>query len=209
MKKTIEKINQLKKTELKKQIDTRIREFESVLSQKDKDQIFNELCFCILTANFKAEKSIQIQNKLQNEFSTLKENKLAIKLKQLGHRFPNMRAKFIIEARKNKQKLIEILSLNELDARDWLVENIKGLGMKESSHFLRNIGFKNIAIVDFHIIDLLVKENLIQKPKSKSLTKKQYLEIEQVLKQLVIKANLNLAELDLYLWYIETGKVLK
>jgi len=56
---------------------------------------------------------------------------------------------------------------------------------------------------------LLVKENIIQKPKSKSLTKKQYLEIEFILEKLAKQTKLNLAELDLYLWYIETGKVLK
>jgi N-glycosylase/DNA lyase len=204
----LKKLTNLKNSPLKIEIDSKIAEFRSI-NKSNENQIFNELCFCLLTANFQAEKSIQIQNKLQAEFSTLPETKLALKLKQLGHRFPNMRAKFIAEARQHKQKLREMLNLNELDARAWLVKNVKGLGMKESSHFLRNIGFKNTAIIDFHILDLLEKENLIQKPKSKSLTKKQYLEIEQILKQLAEKSNLNLAELDLYLWYLETGKVLK
>src|SRR3989344_905792 len=87
------------------------------------------------------------------------------------------------------------------------VENVKGFGMKESSHFLRNIGVKDIAIIDFHIVDLLVAEGLIQRPKS--LSREKYLEIEDVLIGLANKVNLSLAELDLYLWYIETGKVLK
>ncbi|MHA2326793.1 MAG: 8-oxoguanine DNA glycosylase, partial [Promethearchaeota archaeon] len=91
--------------------------------------------------------------------------------------------------------------------RDWIVKNIKGIGYKEGSHFLRNIGYNNLAIIDFHIIDLLVKSHLIEKPKT--LTKKKYLEIEELLKLIGKKLKLNLAELDLYLWYTETGKVLK
>jgi N-glycosylase/DNA lyase len=35
------------------------------------------------------------------------------------------------------------------------------------------------------------------------------LEIEEVLKELSEKTNINLGELDLYLWYEETGKILK
>ena len=81
--------------------------------------------------------------------------------------------------------------------------------MKEASHFMRNVGFKNVAIIDFHISDLLVKEKLIPKSEAKSLSKNQYLKIENILRQIAQKAGLNLAELDLYLWYMETGKVLK
>jgi N-glycosylase/DNA lyase len=91
--------------------------------------------------------------------------------------------------------------------REWLVNNVKGLGMKESSHFLRNIGYKDLAIIDFHIVDLLEREKLIERPKT--ITPKKYLEIEQILAELGKKTNLNLAELDLYLWYLETGKILK
>ena len=96
---------------------------------------------------------------------------------------------------------------NEQEIRKWLVKNIKGIGYKEASHFLRNIGFKNIGIIDFHIIDLLTRFRLIKKPKT--LGKKKYLEIEKTLKELSEKLNIGLAKLDLYLWYIETGKILK
>jgi N-glycosylase/DNA lyase len=41
------------------------------------------------------------------------------------------------------------------------------------------------------------------------MTKKRYLEIEAVLKKIAEKLDMSLAELDLYLWYLETGKVLK
>ena len=90
---------------------------------------------------------------------------------------------------------------------NWLAKNIKGLGMKEASHFLRNIGYKNVAIIDFHILDLLARYGLIEKPKT--MTPKKYIEIENELKKISEKTGINLGELDLYLWYKETGKDLE
>ena len=185
-----------------------MKEFEKTGKGNSKD-IFSELCFCILTANFNAEKSIKIQNEIDDGFLTLPLNDLAKELKRLGHRYPTVRAKYIVEARKHKSFLKQLIqkSQKEQDIREWLVKNVKGIGYKEASHFLRNIGFTDIAIIDFHIIDLLVGYGLIERPKS--MTKKKYLEIENLLRKIGKKLNLNLAELDLYLWYVETGKVLK
>lgn len=204
--KLLTKIKNLKNSKVKKLVDRRIKEFET-LEKKSSKEIFKELCFCILTANCAAETCINIHNKIDNKFLTLNKSKLKKKLKKLGYRFHN-RAPWIIEARKYKDSLKKILkSMNESKARDWLVKNIKGIGYKEASHFLRNIGYKNLAIIDFHVIDLLVNNKIIKNPKT--MTKRIYLEIENKLKNISKKLNLNLAELDLYLWYLETGKVLK
>jgi len=166
------------------------------------------MCFCILTANFNAEKCIKIQKEIGNGFLTLSENDLAKKLVELGHRFPNARASYISDSVRYIKSLEEIIhSLNSTELRSWFVKNIKGFGYKEASHFLRNIGFDDYAIIDFHIIDVLVNNNLIERPKT--LTKRKYLEIENTLRDIARDANLTLAELDLYLWYIETGKILK
>ena len=194
----IGEIKKLKKSNVGKVIKEKVSMFKS-LGKKSKREIFKELCFCILTANYTASGGIKIQEAVGSGFLTLSEKQLAKRLKEFGHRFPNARAKYIVEARKKLSDL-------KFD-RDWLVENIKGIGMKEASHFLRNIGFDNYAIIDFHIIDILVRNNLIEKPKT--LTRKRYLEIEKVLKKLAKKLKLTLAELDLYLWYLETGKVIK
>ncbi|MEM2121512.1 MAG: N-glycosylase/DNA lyase [Candidatus Woesearchaeota archaeon] len=205
----ITKIENLKKTTHKKIIDKRIKDFESVLKQKDNKKIMSELFFCILTANFNAERSIRIQQKLENDFLISKYEDLALKLKDCGHRFPNTRAKFICEARKKQDLIIDKIysEKDEIALREFLVKNIKGLGYKEASHFLRNIGFKNLAIIDFHIIDILERYKIIKKPKT--LNKKTYLKIESKLKEIADKTNLTLAELDLYLWFLETGKILK
>jgi len=197
--KLLTQIEALKNSSIKQEVDSRIQQFKRV------EDIFSELCFCLMTANYSAEGGIRIQKELGSGFCDLSEQELAVKLKELGHRFPNARAGYICEAR-----TVELNKLKELkgeEQRDWLVQNVKGLGMKESSHFLRNIGYNDFAIIDFHILDLLARDKLIERPKA--LSRKKYLEIEELLRKIADKSGLTLGELDMYLWYIETGKILK
>jgi len=83
-----------------------------------------------------------------------------------------------------------------------------GLGYKEASHFLRNTGSKNVAILDRHILALMHSHKLIAEI-PKPLNKNKYLEIEQKFNQLASKLNMTPARLDLAMWYLKTGKVLK
>ncbi len=202
------RVSSLINTDVGDLVRARAREFKR-LGKSSAKNIFKELCFCILTANYSAQGGIKIQKAIDNGFLTLPESELAKALKELGHRFPNTRARYIVEARKFADKIKMILSRfpDGKSARDWLVKNVKGLGMKEASHFLRNIGYEDVAILDFHIIDLLAKERIITRPRT--LTRKRYLEIEEILRDIARKLGISLAELDLYLWYLETGKVLK
>jgi len=208
MKDLINSIQNLKNSEIAQVINSRMEEFSEIKKRSIED-IFVELCFCIMTANCGAEKCIEIHDLIGSDFLNLSEGSLVNKFKEYGYRFPNVRANYIINARSCLEQLNEILFSSEdrLTLRHNLVKTIKGLGYKESSHFLRNIGFTNYAIIDFHIVDLLQKYNLIEKPKT--MTKRKYHEIEEVLMSLGEDLNLNMAELDLYLWYLETGKVLK
>lgn len=206
MENLILKVNCLRKKEIRDVINERMGEFREV--GRDDDKIFGELCFCLLTANFQAAKSIMIQEKFGHMFFDESEEVLAGVLKGAGHRFWPQRAERIVLVREKKDELLEVVrGGDEFEIRDWVVNNVKGIGMKEASHFLRNIGFNDVAIIDFHIVDLLVREGAVER--SKSLNAKKYLEIEDVLRGLGEKVGLNLAELDLYLWCIETGKVLK
>ena len=208
MNELIEKIDSLRNKEIKHVIEQRMKEFESFKKKSD-NEIFKELCFCLMTANFNAAKSIVIQKEIDDGFLNWEKEKLAEELVRLGHRFPNARAGFISEAQKYKDSIKQVLDAieNDIEKRAWLVKNVKGLGLKESSHFLRNIGHKDVAIIDFHIIDLLERGGLIEKPKT--ITPKVYIEVENLLRELSRKVNINLGELDLYLWYEETGKILK
>ena len=172
MKKLLESIRKLKQGEVRNTIDARIREFKS-LGKKPSPEIFKEMCFCILTANSTAEQCIKVQKGVGNGFLILPQPKLQKKLKELGCRFHTKRAGYISEARKYKSSIKSIIkSKTSKDAREWLAENIKGLGYKESSHFLRNIGYDDLAIVDFHIVDVLAAHGMAKRPKT--MTKKEY-----------------------------------
>ena len=200
-------IHKLKNNTVHHRINKRIQEFKSV-DLHSSDDLFKELCFCLLTANFSAERAISIHAQLHDSFCTDSKETIAKKLKACGYRFPTTRAAYISECAKQKKQLQKnITSLDGEDRREWLVRNIKGLGYKESSHFLRNIGYDDYAIIDSHILDLLKRNNLITPPKT--LTRKKYLEIEAILRTIATRTDLTLAELDMYLWYMETTKILK
>lgn len=199
-------VNDLKKSGVKEHIDARLREFEAA-GKGPNTELFNELCFCLLTANFDAAKAIRIQREIGNGFLTLPEGGVEMRLRQLGHRFPLTRARYIVEARRHGKALKRLLNTqDEHQMRGWLIKNVKGLGPKEASHFLRNVGATDVAIIDFHIVDILVKYGVIERPKSIAA---RYLEIEEALRRLAVRTATTLAELDLYLWFAETGKVLK
>lgn len=204
----VENILELKNGKIRKTIDSRIKEFGEY-KKKPAGDLFSELCFCITTANCAAESCIRIQQEIGAGFNALSEEKLSAKLKARGYRFPNKRAAYIAEARKHADALTEKIKngTDEKEIREWLVENVKGLGYKEASHFLRNVGYQDVAIIDFHIVDILVRHGIIDAPGT--LTKKKYLNIEEALRGLAAETGLTLSELDLYLWYMETGKVLK
>jgi N-glycosylase/DNA lyase len=187
-------------------VDARISEFHCV-NHEPAPILFEELCFCIMTANCSAERCLTVQGAVGSGFLRLSEEELTSKFKTLGYRFPP-RAKHIVSARCLCDTLPEMLAtFTGEERRDWLVRHVDGLGYKEASHFLRNIGYDDYAIIDSHIIDVLVKHGIIKRPKT--LTKRKYLEIEKTLNGFAEQAGLTLAQLDLYLWYMETGKILK
>jgi len=204
----LKKIEKIKKSHVFKIIKKRINEFKE-LNKKSNKEWFKELCFCILTANFTAEGGIRIQKEIDDGFLTLDQKELEDRLKELGHRFYRKRSEFIVLARKYKN-IKDILNSfqNEFEMREFLVKNIKGLGYKEASHFLRNVGFDNVAIIDRHILKILYEFCYIEKI-PKHLSKKKYLEIEEILREIGQKTKLKLSELDLVLWYMKTGKILK
>jgi N-glycosylase/DNA lyase len=208
MKELLAEISELRSSKVAYLIDNRMSQFREKREQPSRE-IFKELCFCILCANYNAERSIKIQEDIDEGFLNLQKTKLAQRLRQLGYRYPETRARYIVEARTYKDSLKEILNsfTSETELREWLAKNVTGLGFKESSHIMRNLGYTSVSIIDFHILDILERYGLIKKPKT--LTKTKYLEIENTLRAVAGSAGLNLGELDLYLWYMETGKVLK
>ena len=194
--------------EIRSIVRSRIKSFESMLRKPDKE-IFKEVAFCILAANFSASRSMKIIEALGDRLLELDSEELALELRRLGHRYPEARARYIVEARERLQEIVDAVRSidDELRLREWLVENVKGFGLKEASHFLRNIGFKNLAIIDFHILRILRRYGLIEE--FRSLTRRRYLEVERLLRGIAERLGISVAELDLYLWYMDSGRILK
>lgn len=188
----------------KKQIKIRLSEFQK-LKNSGNQKWFNELCFCLLTANSKASTAIKIQIEMNPDgFSKKTATEIAAVIKKHGHRFNNIKARYIFLARKFVRIKDILKNMSSFEAREFLVKNVKGLGYKESSHFLRNVGFNDVAIIDRHVLRFLKKENLI-KEIPKTITKQKYLEFEKILSTF----NIPQSELDLIIWSQMTGKVLK
>jgi len=194
------------KIKIGEKVESKLKEFEKNFSLSA-EQKFLELCFCILVANSSMEKTLQIWKKISAGFLNLPKHDLKERLKNFGYRFYNKRAEYIVETRKLIPEIEKILkNKDEEKIREWLVENVKGIGWKEASHFLRNLGFKNFAILDRHVLRILY-ENGIIKEVPKTLSRKKYLEIEKKLQDIAKNLNITPAELDLYLFYLDTEKI--
>ena len=198
--------------EVKKTIVCRLEEFSS-FSKRPTEEWFSELCFCLLTANAKAKTAIAVQRDLGFKgFYNMREPELVAKLLEHKHRFHNIKASRIVLARQHKNIKETITNITTMQsqvvARDWLVKNIKGLGLKEASHFLRNTGHENLAIIDRHIVSILKQHNLLDS-NFEVKNSKAYLQAEQICEFLAKENNMSLSKLDLSLWYLKTGEVLK
>jgi len=97
-----------------------------------------------------------------------------------------------------------------IERRDWLAQDprVKGLGYKEASHFLRNVGFKGYGILDKHIVRSLYELKVIDSPKPPS-TRGRYLDAENRMREFARTSGINFDELDLLLWSMKTGEILK
>jgi len=191
------------------QVESRIKEFAAVHSNRN-DVWFSELCFCILTANSSARLGIKIQETLGAAgFLELTREEIAQRLRELGHRYSERRADFIVMARdfRNIKDIVTRID-DEKKAREWLADNIMGLGYKEASHFLRNVGYSNVAILDRHVLRIMKDYDIVEEV-PKALAKRMYVEYEKRLTSLAIQVGMTLSRLDLYLWYMKTGAVLK
>jgi N-glycosylase/DNA lyase len=196
---------------LRKEVGNRISEFKEIHSKNSQDW-FRELVYCILTAYSSAQMGEKCVEKLTSEGFLYEGNveEITFFLKIQGHRFAFKRADYILNARKYQDNLKKIIQSQSsvYEAREWLVKHIKGFGMKEASHFLRNVGYLNLAIIDRHILSNMMDVDLID-PSHRSLTRRRYLEYEKILSEVAKIVNMELGEMDLYLWYKKTGKVMK
>lgn len=204
----LDQVQELRDTETSLAIERREREFLEA-GRSSKEFIFGELCFCVLTANTSAELGLMVQSRINPRFFITSDPVLLRDtLKEIRYRFYNVRSRFIVRNRWILEELPDLLrSDDRIGMRDYLVEKLDGIGYKESSHFLRNVGIFDFAILDKHILRLLSDE--FSMDLTKPPTRRKYLEIEEKFIELADSIGMKPGILDLYLWKIATGKVLK
>lgn len=202
----------------KKEIQARLSEFREVWQHGSDERLWEELVFCIFTAGASARMGFTAVDAVRPLLAQGGRREMTRALRKAGaHRFPVERPGYIVVTRDylrehcNLELRRKLKSFrNPVERRDWLAQEkrIKGLGYKESSHFLRNIGIRGYAILDKHVMSCLHDLQIVENAKPPA-TRARYLEVEEKLKLVARDLKIDFDELDLVLWSMKTGEVLK
>ena len=212
---TVEKI---KRTHFERgeEIRARLAEFRAVWQTGADERLWEEMVFCFFTGGCSARMGLRSIEAVRPFLLNGGYEELSGALSGV-HRYPFARAGYIVASRDFLREHCDLKLRNKLESfaddlerRDWLVreKRIKGLGYKEASHFLRNIGLKGYAILDKHILRSLAELKIIDDPKPPN-TRSKYLTIEQQLKNFACRLEIDFDEMDLVLWSLKTGEILK
>jgi N-glycosylase/DNA lyase len=200
------------------QIRARLAEFDEVWRQGSDVRLWEELVFCIFTAGASARMGLRAVDAVRSLLMEGRREEMTRALVHAGaHRFPVARPGYIVATREYLRqhcgmalrRCLEEIG-DPVERRDWLAKEkqIKGLGYKESSHFLRNIGLRGYAILDKHVLHCLLDLGVIVSAKPPA-TRAQYLAVENSFRGFAKDAGIDFDELDLVLWSMRTGEVLK
>lgn len=212
-------IEEMQKIYLEKQnaIRARLGEFAEINRSRDDARLLEELCYCIFTAGASARMGLNSIERIRRHLFNGGHRRLETLLVG-AHRYPRARSGYIVHTRNYLKRECGLRLAEKLDSfgddadarRDFFARNpgIKGIGYKESSHYLRNIGYLGYAILDKHILRTLHELEVIDSPNPPS-TKKKYLVVEEQMRKFAADIRINFDELDLLLWSNKTGEILK
>jgi N-glycosylase/DNA lyase len=187
----------------------RLKDFSRVPSS----EYFYELIYCLMTPQSSAVHADSVVAVLRaQKFREQGFNPEAI-LRQKEHyiRFHRNKSKYLLRIRLDMDRIADVLTNGHSgeEMREWLVKNVKGLGYKEATHFLRNIGRNSgLAILDRHILRNLKRYGAIRTI-PKTLSKKEYFRIERRFRDFADAIGIPIDELDLLFWSMETGEIRK
>lgn len=204
-------VKELKKAYKKRKPDIKSRLSDFKRTGSKKDGVRMEMFFCLCTPQSKAISCWDAvsQMKKLGYLDSGSHKQISDLIASKGIRFKNNKAQNIIEARGKFNDVYKtIKSKSPHEAREWLVDNIRGYGYKEASHFLRNIGFEDLAILDRHILKNLQLCGVLDEI-PKTLTKKSYFEIEKSFRNFSKNVGIKMDELDLLFWSEESGLIFK
>jgi len=192
----------------KEAIQKRLEEFAGV----PPSEYFYELAYCLLTPQssaVNAAKAVKVL-KRHNFFDVAIDPTPLLHQRDFYIRFHHTKGKHLVAAKEKFAAVLQQLrnGMTGTELREWLVRNVKGIGYKEASHFLRNIGYRDLAILDRHIIKNLVRYRVIRSV-PKTMTRKRYVSIEKKFQRFARSLGIPMDELDLLFWSMETGEILK
>ncbi len=216
--KTLTTIKAIKLAHLERANDIRERlgEFDEIWRNGSDLKLWEEMVYCFFTGGCSARMGLNSIEAVRPLLMDGSQEELTQAL--LGkHRYPNARSRYVAVSRefliehcgmRLREKLTSFS--DDFERRDWLVKEkgIKGLGYKEASHYLRNIGFKGYAILDKHVLNCMAELKIIDDPKPPN-TRSKYLTYEQRLKKFADQIKIDFDEMDLVLWSMKTGEILK
>jgi len=191
------------------EIENRANEFEK--TWEDDFKIFLEMIFCLCTPQTKAQAGWKAVCALRDSGVIIdgSEDQIAEILSNSGVRFKNKKARYIIEARLRfmprdgfslKTFVSSMLNkVGQVETRNWFASKIKGYGLKEASHFLRNIGQgDDLCILDRHILRELDAYGVVSYPKKFGNDEYNYIESE--MKKYAKELNIPVFALDFVFW---------
>jgi len=200
----------------RREINARLADFQRIWQTGTDRDLWEEMVFCFFTGGCSAKMGLRSIEAVRPLLIDGTQPQLAAALVG-SHRYPNARSRYIVASREFLQQHCNMQLREKLESfecgferRDWLVKEkgIKGLGYKEASHFLRNVGFRGYAILDKHVLNCLAELKIIDDPKPPN-TRSRYLSTEDKLRQFSEQAGVDFDEMDLVLWSMKTGEVLK
>jgi N-glycosylase/DNA lyase len=197
------------------QIQRRLVEFANV----PESAWFYELCYCILTPQSKAVHADAVVRELKDsDFFRRGTNPESMLRNPATYiRFHHQKAQRLLRARElwdQYQSLITAATQPTLSVkdrrhmRDQVAQTVEGFGMKEASHFLRNIGVRQLGILDRHILRYLVLCDVYPSLPAISSVRA-YRQVEESFDAYAAHIGRDMDELDLFFWSQTTGFILK
>lgn len=199
----------------REEIKSRLSEFKQVRDAGEK-RIFEELCFCLLTPQSSAKAADRAMRHMSRTGLLYRGSSEQISkvISGSGVLYAKNKARYLVEAREKLMgddaqiSFSDLLVKDPVRARENVAGNIKGIGYKESSHFLRNIGYEGLAILDRHILRTLWEAGVIDYLPP-TISKKTYMDLEKRLLDYADRLQIPPDALDLVMWSARTGRVFK
>ncbi len=191
----------------KEEIQNRLLEFKQAFEEADDRQILRELSFCILSSGVGPRIAGQCMSAIGEKLVDGEEDELLGRIGAI-HKYAENASRYIVFTREYLKEehgflLKSLVSSfgDRVERRDFFAKNpgIKGLGYMQASHFLRNLGFSGYAILDRNNLASLFELGIIGETKY-PLTKKRYLEAENLMTEAANELGISLDEFDLLLW---------